>query len=233
MLKIKKGDTVKVIAGKEKDKEGKVLCLRIVLRLTDTHVDHNLVKLGNFHDILISKLLDHSIYDLVFIYLFQSTHQSGPPFLELINHFACCLCETYFLISIHLKANPWLKIKKGDTVKVIAGKEKDKEGKVLSVDTKNGKVLVEGVNMATKHTKPSAANQTGGIIPLKSRTRGSARFTRRSRNSYIFSPRSVTLHPIAIPSRILKLAIAFFAFVVTTFCPVMISMSFTSWLKQQ
>ena len=57
-----------------------------------------------------------------------------------------------------------LKIKKGDTVKVIAGKEKDKEGKVLSVDTKNGKVLVEGVNMATKHTKPSAANQTGGII---------------------------------------------------------------------
>ena len=57
-----------------------------------------------------------------------------------------------------------LKIKKGDTVKVIAGKEKDKEGKVLSVDTKNGKVLVEGINMATKHAKPSAANQTGGII---------------------------------------------------------------------
>ena len=57
-----------------------------------------------------------------------------------------------------------LKIKKGDTVKVIAGKEKDKEGKVLSVDTKNGKVLVEGVNMVTKHAKPSAANQTGGII---------------------------------------------------------------------
>ncbi len=57
-----------------------------------------------------------------------------------------------------------LKIKKGDTVKVIAGKEKDKEGKVLSVDTKNGKVLVEGINMVTKHAKPSAANQTGGII---------------------------------------------------------------------
>ena len=56
------------------------------------------------------------------------------------------------------------KIKKGDTVKVIAGKDKDKEGKVLSVDAKNGKVVVEGINMLTKHTKPSAANQNGGII---------------------------------------------------------------------
>ena len=42
-----------------------------------------------------------------------------------------------------------LKIKKGDTVKVIAGKDKDKEGKVLSV--KDGKVIVEGINMITKH----------------------------------------------------------------------------------
>ena len=57
-----------------------------------------------------------------------------------------------------------MKIKKGDTVKVIAGKDKDKEGKVISVDRKNGRVLVEGVNMMTKHTKPSAANQEGGII---------------------------------------------------------------------
>ena len=55
-----------------------------------------------------------------------------------------------------------IKIKKGDTVKVIAGKDKDKEGKVLAV--KDGKVLVEGVNMVTKHTKPSAANQQGGIV---------------------------------------------------------------------
>ncbi|MGO5052460.1 50S ribosomal protein L24 [Lachnospiraceae bacterium LCP25S3_G4] len=55
-----------------------------------------------------------------------------------------------------------MKIKKGDTVKVIAGKDKDKEGKVIAV--KDGKVLVEGVNMLTKHTKPSAANQNGGII---------------------------------------------------------------------
>ena len=57
-----------------------------------------------------------------------------------------------------------LKIKKGDTVKVIAGKDKDKEGKVLSVNQKDGKVVVEGVNMLTKHTKPSAANANGGII---------------------------------------------------------------------
>ncbi len=57
-----------------------------------------------------------------------------------------------------------LKIKKGDTVKVIAGKEKDKEGKVLSVDVKNGKILVEGVNMITKHAKPSQANPNGGIV---------------------------------------------------------------------
>ena len=57
-----------------------------------------------------------------------------------------------------------LKIKKGDTVKVIAGKDVDKEGKVIAVNQKAGKVVVEGVNMLTKHTKPSAANQNGGII---------------------------------------------------------------------
>jgi len=57
-----------------------------------------------------------------------------------------------------------MKIKKGDTVKVIAGKDKDKEGKVIAVNKKDGKVLVEGVNMLTKHTKPSMANQNGGII---------------------------------------------------------------------
>ena len=48
-----------------------------------------------------------------------------------------------------------MKIKKGDTVKVIAGKDKDKTGKVVSVDVKNNRVVVEGVNMITKHEKPS------------------------------------------------------------------------------
>ena len=57
-----------------------------------------------------------------------------------------------------------MKIKKGDMVKVIAGKDKNKEGKVLAVNNKDGKVLVEGINMLTKHTKPSAANHNGGIV---------------------------------------------------------------------
>ena len=57
-----------------------------------------------------------------------------------------------------------LKIKKGDTVKVIAGKDKDKEGKVIAVNHKKNTVIVEGVNIITKHTKPSVANQNGGII---------------------------------------------------------------------
>ncbi len=55
------------------------------------------------------------------------------------------------------------KIKKGDTVRVIAGRSRDKEGKVTSVDVKNHKVVVEGVNLVTKHMKPSAANPDGGI----------------------------------------------------------------------
>ena len=57
-----------------------------------------------------------------------------------------------------------VRIQKGDTVKVIAGKDKGKEGKVMSVNAKNHTALVEGVNMVTKHAKPSAANQQGGII---------------------------------------------------------------------
>ncbi|MBO4902221.1 MAG: 50S ribosomal protein L24 [Lachnospiraceae bacterium] len=57
-----------------------------------------------------------------------------------------------------------MKIKKGDTVKVIAGKDVGAEGKVLAVDRKNGRVLVEGINMVKKHTKPSVANQNGGIV---------------------------------------------------------------------
>ena len=60
-----------------------------------------------------------------------------------------------------------MKIKKGDTVKVIAGKDVNTEGKVLSVDAKNGKVLVEGVNKVTKHTKPSQANPNGGIVEME------------------------------------------------------------------
>ena len=57
-----------------------------------------------------------------------------------------------------------MKIKKGDMVKVIAGKDKNKEGKVISVNKKDNKVLVEGIKMVTKHAKPSMANQQGGIL---------------------------------------------------------------------
>ena len=49
-----------------------------------------------------------------------------------------------------------MKIKKGDTVKVIAGKDKDKEGKVIAVDQKNGTVLVEGVNMIEQNMRNQA-----------------------------------------------------------------------------
>ena len=56
------------------------------------------------------------------------------------------------------------KIRKDDMVKIIAGKDKDKTGKVLDVDTKKNTVLVEGCNMVTKHSKPNAANPQGGIV---------------------------------------------------------------------
>ena len=56
------------------------------------------------------------------------------------------------------------KIRKDDLVKIITGKDKDKQGKVLRVDTKTGKILVEGCNMVTKHSKPSAAMPQGGIV---------------------------------------------------------------------
>lgn len=55
-------------------------------------------------------------------------------------------------------------IKKGDTVRVLAGNEKGSEGKVLVVDRKNYRAIVEGVNLVSKHTKPNAANPQGGII---------------------------------------------------------------------
>jgi len=57
-----------------------------------------------------------------------------------------------------------MKIKKGDTVKVIAGADKGKQGKVIEVNHKDGKVKVEGVKIVKKHSKPSAGNPNGGII---------------------------------------------------------------------
>jgi len=56
------------------------------------------------------------------------------------------------------------KLKSGDTVKVIAGDHKGSEGKVLQIIKDKDRVLVEGVNLISKHTKPSAQNPQGGIV---------------------------------------------------------------------
>ena len=55
-------------------------------------------------------------------------------------------------------------IKTGDKVKVISGKDKGKEGKVLTVGAQKRTVIVEGINMVTKHTKARRAGETGGIV---------------------------------------------------------------------
>ncbi len=57
-----------------------------------------------------------------------------------------------------------LKIKSGDVVRVIAGDHKGTEGKVLKVDREKNKAIIEGANMVSKHTKPSAKNPQGGIV---------------------------------------------------------------------
>ena len=61
-----------------------------------------------------------------------------------------------------------LHVKVGDTVKVITGESKDKEGKVLVIDRKKMRALVEGVNIVKKHTKPSATDPQGGIVEKES-----------------------------------------------------------------
>jgi large subunit ribosomal protein L24 len=61
-------------------------------------------------------------------------------------------------------SQPKLKIKKGDTVKVIAGESKGQEGKVLEVLLASRKVIVERVNLVSKHTRPNAKNTQGGIV---------------------------------------------------------------------
>lgn len=57
-----------------------------------------------------------------------------------------------------------IQIKKDDKVKVIAGKDKGKVGKVLKVIRKNNRLLVENINIVKRHTKPSAQNRQGGIL---------------------------------------------------------------------
>ncbi|NNC62949.1 MAG: 50S ribosomal protein L24 [Eudoraea sp.] len=57
-----------------------------------------------------------------------------------------------------------LKIKTGDTVRVVAGDHRGSEGKVVTVNLQKNKAIVEGVNMVSKHEKPSAKNPQGGIV---------------------------------------------------------------------
>lgn len=57
-----------------------------------------------------------------------------------------------------------LKLKKGDTVRVISGEARGKEGKIVSIDTKKLRAIVEGVNLISKHAKPSAKQPNGGIV---------------------------------------------------------------------
>ena len=58
-------------------------------------------------------------------------------------------------------------IRREDTVMVISGKDKGRTGRVITVDWKRERLLIEGVNMVTRHTKPNAKNQKGGLIKIE------------------------------------------------------------------
>ena len=60
-----------------------------------------------------------------------------------------------------------MNVKKNDTVLVLSGKDKGKKGKVLSVDPESRKVIVEGVNVASRHQKPRKQGEEGGIIKME------------------------------------------------------------------
>ena len=62
---------------------------------------------------------------------------------------------------------PKLHIRRGDTVKVLAGDANGQQGKILSIDLTKRKAIVEGVNMVSKHTKPNAKSPQGGIVKME------------------------------------------------------------------
>ena len=62
-----------------------------------------------------------------------------------------------------MKANTKTKLRREDMVRVIAGKEEGRSGRILKIDREKNRVIVEGLNMQTKHQKPNRANQSGGI----------------------------------------------------------------------
>lgn len=60
--------------------------------------------------------------------------------------------------------NPKIHVKKGDTVQIISGKDAGKKGKVLSVEPSKSRIIVEGINIMKRHTKPTRTNPQGGIM---------------------------------------------------------------------
>lgn len=66
-----------------------------------------------------------------------------------------------------------MKLKVGDKVRVMVGKDKGKEGKITHVFAKENKVVVEGVNIAKRHLKPNNSNQTGGIVEREAKLHAS------------------------------------------------------------
>ena len=59
------------------------------------------------------------------------------------------------------------KLRRGDMVSIIAGKDLGKEGRILSIDRAKNRIIVEGINVATKHQKSNRANQSGGIVRIE------------------------------------------------------------------
>ena len=59
-------------------------------------------------------------------------------------------------------------IRRDDTVILISGKDKGRTGRVVSVDWKRERILIEGVNIVTRHTKPNQTNQQGGLVKMES-----------------------------------------------------------------
>ena len=72
------------------------------------------------------------------------------------------------MVTLKLKKKKKPTIRRDDTVIVISGKEKGRTGRVITVDWKRERLLIEGVNMVVRHTKPNASNQKGGIVKSES-----------------------------------------------------------------
>ena len=81
-----------------------------------------------------------------------------------MGYFYCTIDKDQLIINKKTKQKMKIHIKKGDSVKVIAGDSKGQQGKVLEVITDKYRALVEGTNLVSKHTKANAKNPKGGIV---------------------------------------------------------------------